>query len=993
MFSAPRPRRARLILGALLVLLTATSAWAFQAADGAAADARRLEVPLPWQDPSARTPAAAAGARSVEATLADRHGGLWHVPAWNNPTGTPRWVYGSPVNKSGALTAGDQVLRAARAVVAENADVLGATAADLRAGEPRRSADKWAVRLQQYWNDHAVWQGQVRLVFHENGNLMLMGSTVHGKIDLDPRPTLTAADAAAAAHRDLPYRPGAGDQYSVDPGLLVLPVPVSETAVEHHLVYRVRVRTSQPPGEWITHVDAHDGEVVWRYNGVHFFSGEATIEAQPHSYCNPDEVFPAPYLNLSVEGLGTVTTDAAGAWSLDGGSGQAEVSALLRGPYVRVFNQNGAEAMYSGVAEAGTPLTVTWDDFNARQDERDVFEAMGRVRDLFLEFDPDFSYVNQPIDAFVNRSDGYCPGNAWWNGTINFCAGGNGYANTGELQQVVQHEFGHGVQDAIMGGWQGNEGLGEGNSDILGNLITQDPVIGRGFFLGDCSGGIRNSINTLQYPDDLNGSVHHDGQIIAGFNWDAMELLQLRDGLEAGTLTAAANWHFGRLLLVPATQPDQVIATFTADDDDGDLTNGTPNHALYAEAAENHGFGPWVPEILVGMFVYHDGAPYQTDAGGSYTITCTGASLGGGEVDPGSFTLTYQVDGAPEATIPMSEQGDLWTAEIPGQDLGSVVRYYISASNTEGDLGTSPREAPADRHYFEVNDQFEDTMELATGWRAGGPDDNAVTGAWERAIPTGTSYNGNAVQLGSDHTPAPGVRCWVTGAFHSSGSAAGENDVDSGRTTLYSPVFDLHGGQGVQIGYWRYYTNEHGASPSQDLWRVDISNDGGETWSEVISTNLSDVSWQPITIYLDDHFPAPELVQLRFIAEDAGEGSLVEAMIDDFTLVGEFLDPTPVEDAPALDLAFDLQQNHPNPFNPSTEVAFSLDRGGPATLRIFDARGRLVHTLVDGDLPAGRHTVTWSGDDSRGRPVASGVYFYRLEAGDQRAERRMILVK
>ena len=344
-------------------------------------------------------------------------------------------------------------------------------------------------------------------------------------------------------------------------------------------------------------------------------------------------------------------------------------------------------------------------------------------------------------------------------------------------------------------------------------------------------------------------------------------------------------------------------------------------------------------------------------------------------------------------TTSMTASGEGFVGQIPGQPLGSQVRYFITAANTLGDVGTSPRNAPADRHYFEVNDQFEDTMELASGWRAGADDDNASTGRWARDVPTGTSYNGNPVPLGSDHTPAPGVNCWVTGAFHSSNSAAGENDVDGGRTTLFSPVYDLTGGTNVQIVYFRYYTNEHGAAPSQDYWRVDISNDGGRTWVPVENTNLSNATWQQVFVSVADYFPAPELVQLRFIAEDAGDGSLVEAMVDDFTLVGEFLDPTPVEDAPQLQLTFNLAQNHPNPFNPSTRVAFTLDRGGPASLHVFDARGRLVRTLVEADLAAGAHAVTWHGDDAQGRPVASGVYFYRLIAGDQQAEKRMLLVK
>jgi hypothetical protein len=338
----------------------------------------------------------------------------------------------------------------------------------------------------------------------------------------------------------------------------------------------------------------------------------------------------------------------------------------------------------------------------------------------------------------------------------------------------------------------------------------------------------------------------------------------------------------------------------------------------------------------------------------------------------------------------MTPAGDEFVAAVPGQPIGSVVEYYISGRNDLGDEGTSPRNAPGELHFFPVDHAFNEEMEIQTAWVAGLDTDTAGTGRWERGVPTATDYNGTPVQLGYDHTPAPGVNCYVTGA---SGASAGDNDVDGGLTTLLSPIFDLLGGQNVQISYWRYYTNAVGSSPNQDYWRVDISNDGGETWTAVENTNASNTQWQQVSFALSDYFAAPDQVRLRFIADDAGDGSLVEAMVDDFVLVGEFQDPLAVDDAPELQLTFGLGQNHPNPFNPSTKVQFSLDRSGPATLRVFDARGLLVKTLVAGDLPAGPHAVTWQGDDEQGRAVASGVYFYRLEAAGKTAGKRMILVK
>ena len=62
-------------------------------------------------------------------------------------------------------------------------------------------------------------------------------------------------------------------------------------------------------------------------------------------------------------------------------------------------------------------------------------------------------------------------------------------------------------------------------------------------------------------------------------------------------------------------------------------------------------------------------------------------------------------------------------------------------------------------------------------------------------------------------------------------------------------------------------------------------------------------------------------------------------------------------------------------------------------LKIFDVRGLLVRTLVDDVRPAGRHSAVWKGRDDAGRAVASGVYFYRISAGEYRATRRMVLLK
>ncbi len=84
---------------------------------------------------------------------------------------------------------------------------------------------------------------------------------------------------------------------------------------------------------------------------------------------------------------------------------------------------------------------------------------------------------------------------------------------------------------------------------------------------------------------------------------------------------------------------------------------------------------------------------------------------------------------------------------------------------------------------------------------------------------------------------------------------------------------------------------------------------------------------------------------------------------------------------------------HPNPFNPSTKIAFSMASGGKLELRVYDISGRLQRTLWDGHHEPGHHELEWDGTDERGHRLASGVYFLRFAAGDVVEERKLVLLK
>lgn len=90
---------------------------------------------------------------------------------------------------------------------------------------------------------------------------------------------------------------------------------------------------------------------------------------------------------------------------------------------------------------------------------------------------------------------------------------------------------------------------------------------------------------------------------------------------------------------------------------------------------------------------------------------------------------------------------------------------------------------------------------------------------------------------------------------------------------------------------------------------------------------------------------------------------------------------------------FKLGRNYPNPFNPSTNISFSLAERAVVTLEVYSILGIKIKTLADREFPPGNHTLVWDGTDRDGRPAASGIYFYSMEADDFRATEKMVLLK
>ncbi len=339
------------------------------------------------------------------------------------------------------------------------------------------------------------------------------------------------------------------------------------------------------------------------------------------------------------------------------------------------------------------------------------------------------------------------------------------------------------------------------------------------------------------------------------------------------------------------TTPTLVSWFDTYPADDGTGYNGLWNNYPYFPSGTVIG-----SDIDRGFFVWWVGNPQIAIAfpmGNPTELSPVGESVTvqlvqdtPGILQAGSPTLYWRTTGAFTA-VPLSALGgDLYSAVFPPLPCGTNVEYYVSAIATNGIAWTAPESAPLQVYSAQV--QFGQTLVAATDFEASAAGfardaatDTATSGLWVRGNPIGT-----AAQPEDDHTPGAGVNCWFTGQG-TIGGALGEADVDGGRTTLLSAVYDFSALASPIVSYARWYVND-GNTAIDDSFRVDVSNDGGMNWVnvETLAPGNPEASggWYEHQFHVADFVAPSNAVRVRFVAEDLGTGSIVEAAIDDFTI-------------------------------------------------------------------------------------------------------------
>jgi len=280
-------------------------------------------------------------------------------------------------------------------------------------------------------------------------------------------------------------------------------------------------------------------------------------------------------------------------------------------------------------------------------------------------------------------------------------------------------------------------------------------------------------------------------------------------------------------------------------------------------------------------FSFPNGIPTDLDpAGEALPVVITENDQG--DYQPGTAMLHVD-DGGGYVSYSLTDLGGgNFQADFPATACGTFVSFYFSADGISGTTYADPPDAPMSAHgavyALGVTNLVADDMESPAGWTAGAPGDTATSGLWVNVDPNGTD-----AQSEDDHTVA-GTNCWVTGQGTPGGSN-GEADVDGGTTTLVSPTYDMSGMSAATVSYWRWYSNTQGPAPNEDVFVVEISDNGGGSWTPVETVGPAgpeaDGGWYFHAFNVVDFVQPTAQVKLRFVASDTGTGSIVEAAVDD----------------------------------------------------------------------------------------------------------------
>jgi cysteine-rich repeat protein len=748
------------------------------------------------------------------------------LPGWiglvDHDTDVPLEMWGRGIVATGAQRDASVAAASAQAFLAAHLAALapGASLSDfvMVANDLDPKDGVRSVGFQQYASGAKVIGAHIGVMF-EHDKLVLVTSTAIPDVFLAPAPAARLPTNTVAANA-ITWLAGGGKAVRATGGLgdrVVLPIVHTRgwhptPQIEYRLAEAIDVEAIAAPGKWTVWVDAATGAPLARRTHLHYTSGTVAFDVVDRAPVIGRDTLPAPHDNHTVNGS-VVESDELGVvtWT---GSADATVLPGLSGQYVNIINEAGS--VDTGSLDLPPNGQAVWSqatDPNSDAQLISFVHANKAKAFVKAQLAPELAWLDESLDVHDNEND-TC--NAYSTGDdVHFFQADTQCENTGRIADVVYHEFGHSVHAHLVidGVGEFNDDNSEGYADTMAASITGDSGMGRGFFY--TSDPLRELNPTVKkvYPQDYDGEPHDDGEIIGETLWDLRSSLQTSLGTDAGFAQFLVLFHsaLARSFDLPSTYG----AVLVGDDDDGDLSNGTPNFCNIQAAFAAHGLAD--PTATLGL-----APPTRDDFNVTFDATPSSISCPDAQVPTvSSATLTWRVKGGTDADVAFTAAGSTYTSAIPTQPDGTTVEYKVTVTLSTGGTLSYP-DNPADPYYVFYVGQT--TPIWCADFESGDFGDWTHTASpsaqdqWEVGMPTGAGGDPRMAHGGS----------YVLGMELEDGTYYPQTT-----SSATSGMIDVSGYAHVHLQYWRWLGVEDGYYES-----APVSVNGAQIWTNAASPQM-----------------------------------------------------------------------------------------------------------------------------------------------------------
>ncbi len=692
-------------------------------------------------------------------------GGRWHA-AYDRATGVPARIWGSGIATPGANASPVAAEAYARDLLAVHLALLapGASISDFVLVSNHSDGEIRSIGFAQQLAGRRVVGGQISFRF-KHDHMIAIGSEALPDVQVPVTTNrMTRARVESNAKASLRMAVALPSAPITEVGAEVVLPLIGEDAVLGYRIARPLTIDGGAEGKYLAYADAATGEILAVHQRNLYASGTVRYRAVNRHPGNPRVDRPAPNVHVMVAGAPTTTTPDGGvSWGVET---VQTLTTAVSGDFVDVVNQAaGGTIAFAELALSPGGLVV-WDASATPEDDAQVQAYLStNIAKNFVrtQLDSAMKTIDQTITVNVNIAQD-C--NAFFDGkSLNFFHASMKCQNTGLLQDVVFHEYGHAVHSAeiIEGVGSFDGAMSEGAADFLAASITGDPAMGRGFFYNnDPLRNLDPLLEEARWPEDVQ-EIHHTGQIYGGTMWDLRKALITELGETEG-IRLVQKLYLGTLRRSTSI-PTSLIEALVEDDDDGNLDNGTPHECTIRKAFGRHGLRTASGTIAA------PGALADAAASTTVQIDLTGLSdrCEGDGVNRVTIDWKPADDGtapAAAATDAIESDRNTYYAELPLARDGTVL--YRARVQFDDQSVLTLADNRADPYYQLYQGKtvplyctnFEQGDPLAMGWTTGSTKE-ASPWAWGEAMGGATdpkaAYSGShflAQQLGGDYGPA-----------------------------------------------------------------------------------------------------------------------------------------------------------------------------------------------------------------------------------------------